>query len=291
MPTDSSGRSSTKTTRGLPARFIETDDKASFVENFPRNIAPTTDDRPYFFNYTKWSDPFATAKFEVTSVSQGNPRFLLAQLGLSAVLAVTLIVLPLVSSRRVSRTHAPRFFVYFTGLGAGFIAIEIALIQKLTLFLGHPIYSITVTLFCILFFSGLGSLFSARWFERDPRSAWLIPLGLSVSLGLLLLLFPSVLQACIAWPLSARAAITAVALAPTAFLLGVPFAYGIRLLDRMNPALIPWAWAVNGAFSVVGSVLTVVVSMNFGFTAVLVGALCAYAIAFSALPRNVRYRG
>ncbi len=276
--------------RDLAAQFIESEDKDGFIRDFPRNISPTTDDRPYFFNYTKWGNLTEASKHfvEPTAVSQGNPIFLLGQLALSALLAVTLIVLPLVVSRRahLDRRHAGRFLVYFLGLGAGFIAIEVALIQKLTLFLGHPLYSITVTLFCILVFTGLGSLLSRRWFEEDRRLEWLVPAGLVVSLGLFILVFPKIVTACIGLPLLLRALITALSLAPTAFLLGVPFAYGIRLLVRMNPSLIPWGWAVNGGFSVVGSVLTVVVSMNLGFTAVLIGALGVYAVAFAALPRG-----
>jgi len=279
----------------LPAQFIASQDKKSFIRDFPRNISPTTDDRPYFFNYTKWGSLTEAKKYvgEPTAVSQGNPIFLLAQLGLSALLAVTLIVLPLAASRRahVDRRHALRFLVYFLGLGAGFIAIEVALIQKLTLFLGHPLYSITVTLFCILVFTGMGSLLSRRWFEEDRRFEWLVPVGLAVSLGLFILVFPKIVTACIGLPLLLRALITALSLAPTAFLLGVPFAYGIRLLIKMNPSLIPWGWAVNGGFSVVGSVLTVVVSMNLGFTAVLVGALGVYAVAFAALPRGAGASG
>jgi spermidine synthase len=276
--------------RNLPAQFIASQDKEGFIRAFPRDISPTTDDRPYFFNYTKWGSLTEARKYagEPTSVSQGNPIFLFGQLALSTLLAVTLIVLPLAASRRahLDRRHAARFLIYFLGLGAGFIAIEVALIQKLTLFLGHPLYSITVTLFCILIFTGVGSLLSRRWFEEDRKLERLVPAGLALSLGLFILVFPKIVTACIGLPLLLRALITALSLAPTAFLLGVPFAYGIRLLVKMNPSLIPWAWAVNGGFSVVGSVLTVVVSMNLGFTAVLIGALGAYAVAFAALPRG-----
>jgi hypothetical protein len=295
MPQPGADRQRELKQQNLPAQFIVSEYKEHFIRSFPRDISPTTDDRPYFFNYTKWGSLAEARKYvaEPTSVSQGNPIFLLGQLALSTLLAVTLIMLPLALSRRahVDRRHAARFLVYFLGLGAGFIAIEIALIQKLTLFLGHPLYSITVTLFCILIFTGAGSLLSRRWFEEDRKLEWLVPAGLVLSLGLFILVFPKIVTACIGLPLLLRALITALSLAPTAFLLGVPFAYGIRLLVKMNPSLIPWAWAVNGGFSVVGSVLTVVVSMNLGFTAVLIGALGVYAVAFAALPRGAGASG
>ncbi len=274
--------------RSPVARFVASEDRAGFIRSFPRNIAPTTDDRPYFFNFTRWTDPFGWTEHieEPSAVSQGNPLFILAQLAASTVLAVLLIVTPLVLSRhrRAERHHAGGFFVYFVGLGMGFIAIEIALIQKLTLFLGHPLYSITVTLFSILIFTGLGSLLSAGWFRGAAPRVWLVPAGIAAYLVVFVLAAPAVTAACIGWPLPARIAITVAALAPGSFLLGVPLAYGIRVANARNRTLVPWAWAVNASFTVVGSILSVVVSMNFGFNAVLLGAAVVYGVAFAALP-------
>jgi hypothetical protein len=218
----------------------------------------------------------------------GNPAFLLGQLILSTLLATGLIVAPLLVSRhrRFDRSHAGRFFVYYLCLGIGFIAIEVSLMQKLTLFLGHPLYSITITLFSILSFSGLGSLLSARWFEGRGRGRWLLPAGIAFTVVLFVGIAPSVVRVAIGLPLAARMLITVALLSPTAFLLGVPLAYGIRLLNRLNPSIIPWAWAVNACFTVVGSVLTVVISMNFGFNAVLLGAALVYMVGFAALPRE-----
>jgi spermidine synthase len=270
--------------------FLASDDRDAFIRHFPRDISPTTDDRPYFFNYSKWSRPLDSVKWawSPTSVSQGNPFLLLAQLLLSTVLALTLIVIPLLASpqRSFDRLYAPRFFGYFLGLGAGFIAIEIALMQKLTLFLGHPLYSITVTLFCILVFTGIGSLLSAHWFETSGSRAWLVPAGIALFVGLFIIIAPGLTRAYIGQPLPVRILMTAGLLAPIAFLLGVPLAYGIRLLHRINPSLIPWAWAVNACFTVVGSILAAILSMNLGFNAVLIAAVIVYAAAFAALPRR-----
>lgn|GEM_PF-4673294 len=166
----------------------------------------------------------------------------MTQLLLSSLLAVGLIVAPLVATerRRFDRRHAPRFFVYFLGLGVGFIGIEIALMQKLTLFLGHPLYSITVTLFCILVFTGVGSLVSARWFETTRNREWFVPAGIALTVVLFVIAAPSIVRAAIGLPLAARVVVSAAILAPIAFLLGVPLAYGIRLLNWMNRSLIPW---------------------------------------------------
>lgn len=271
--------------------FVLAEDKEAFIRDFPRNLTPTTDDRPYFFNYTKWKNPFAAAAYlsEPTMVSQGNPLFILGQLGLSAVLSVGLIVLPLARSRRgvgaAERRHSRPFLVYFGALGAGFIAIEIVMMQKLTLFLGHPLYSVTVTLFSLLLFTGIGSLISGRWFLSNPKLAWVVPAGLVALVGGFALVSPRFVSAFIGLDLPARIALTVAVLAPIGVLLGVPFAYGIRLLDRLNPALIPWAWAVNGCCTVIGSILTAVLSMNFGFNIVLAGALFLYVAAFFAVAR------
>ena len=272
----------------LPTEFIRTADKASFTRDFPRDISPTTDDRPYFFNFSRWRNPLASAEYvwEPTVISQGNPLFILGQLVLSVLLAATLIVLPLTRVRDTlgDRTDLRRTLIYFAALGLGFIAIEIALIQKLTLFLGHPIYSLTVTLFVMLVFTGLGSLLSERWFVTPGPRGFVVPAGLTVFVGLFLWIHPWLVESFIGLSLSARIAITVALLAPIGLLLGVPFAYGVRILDRTNPKLVAWAWAINAALTVIGSILTVVLSMNFGFRAVIVTALVVYWIGFAALP-------
>jgi len=273
--------------RNLWSRFIRSRDKASFIRDFPRNISPTTDDEPYFFNFTKWSHPIRAGRFveEPTHVSQGNPLFIIGQLVVSTVIALLFILAPLALFRRRGLDHAylERFLVYFSGLGAGFISIEIALMQKLTLFLGHPLYSITVTLFAILVFTGFGSLFSGRWFHSPGRRAWFVPAALAALLTLVILFSPAIVTHFVGLPLPWRITIAVALLAPIALVLGIPFAYGIHLLNRFNPTIVPWAWAVNGFFTVIGSILVVIVSMNLGFSIVLVAAVLIYAAAFASL--------
>lgn len=274
-------------TGSLVETFVRSPNKAEFIRGFPRDISATTDDRPYFFNFTRWRKPFGSVKYigEPTSVSQGNPVILFGQLGLSTLLALIFIVLPLVIFRgkALSRKYMGRFLIYFCGLGVGFIVIEISLLQKLVLFLGHPLYSITVTLFSILVFTGLGAMLSARWFRAPGWRTAFVPVMLAVLLGLLILFSPRLTSAFVGLPLIQRMLIAIFTLAPIALVLGVPFAFGIRLLDRFNPTIIPWAWAVNGFCTVIGSILSVVLTMNLGFNFVLIAAVVVYAIAFSAL--------
>jgi spermidine synthase len=272
---------------GVINDFIRAKDRHVLIDDFPTNIEPTDDDRPYFFNYAKWQHPIESMRHfsDHPAVSQGNPLFILMQLGLSIVLSALFVLLPL---RRRGRPSAPsmglsRYGVYFAGLGLGFIFIEIAVIQKLTLFLGQPVYSLTVTLFSLLVFTGVGSLLFGARFAPGDRRVWVVPAALVLYLGLFALGAQPFVMHFIGLALPLRIAITVALLAPLGCLLGVPFAHGIRTLERDNPSLGPWAWAINGCMSVIGSILTVIVSMNFGFAVVLWIAAITYIVAFAAL--------
>jgi hypothetical protein len=274
---------------GLVETFVLSEDKQRFVDAFPRDITPTTDDRPYFFNFSKWRNPFESRRYvlETPAVSQGNPFFILLHLLLSILLSGGLILLPLTRLGGLPRRGVWRYLVYFSGLGMGFIAIELSVIQKLTLFLGLPIYSITVTLFSILVFAGMGSLVLAGRFSTTAPQIWVVPLGLLGLLASFVLFAADFINALIGLPLPARIMMTILILTPISLLLGVPFAYGIRVLNERNPTIIPWAWGVNGCFSVIGSILTVVISMNLGFRTVLCMAGVIYLVAFWALRREI----
>jgi hypothetical protein len=270
--------------------FILSNDKARLIRDFPRDISPTTDDQPYFFSFTRWDQVFESKDLatELPSVSQGNPFFILTQLLVSGLLSVGLIFLPLARRTTIPKKGAYGFLGYFASLGLGFIFIEIAAMQKLTLFLGQPVYSITVTLFCLLVFTGLGSLFFARRIPVDGSRVWLIPGAVVASVALFVLVTPWMVKELIGLSLFARVCVVALLLAPIGLSLGVPFAFGIRAVSRTNPELLPWAWAINGCFSVCGSILTVVISMNFGFQVVLWTACAVYALGFAALAATRR---
>ncbi|HKP57713.1 MAG TPA: hypothetical protein VJV78_13370 [Polyangiales bacterium] len=265
--------------------FMRSTDKQRFIDAIPENIAPTEDDQPYFFNFVKWQHPIDSLHHlnDIPMISQGNPFFVGAQLLLSALLSGVLIIWPLARRAGLPKAGAGRILVYFSALGLGFISIEISVIQKLTLLLGQPVYSLTVTLASLLVFTGLGSLGLARRVQRGTTSAWIVPVALVVYLALVNLLSPWVVAQLIAESLPVRMAATVIVLAPLGLLLGVPFAYGLRVTQSHAPQLTPWAWAINGFMSVVGSILTVVISMNFGFSTVLWLAAVIYVIGFSAL--------
>ncbi|HEX4341549.1 MAG TPA: hypothetical protein VH062_36820 [Polyangiaceae bacterium] len=266
-------------------RFIREPDKQKLIDAFPMNISPTVDDKPYFFNYARWQHPIASVQRidDIPSASQGNPMLILSQFFVSIVLSALLIVYPIARRSDVPKKGKGRYFVYFAGLGLGFIFIEVGAIQKLTLFLGQPVYSLTVTLFSLLVFTGLGSLLFAGRLSPGDRRIWAVPLGIAVFIAIFLggsSLFVSHL---IGLPVGVRIALAVLLLCPIGLLLGVPFAYGLRVVADYHPSLTSWAWAINGSVSVVGSILTVIVSMNFGFTAVMCAAVLVYLVAFTAL--------
>lgn len=273
----------------LVEQFLTTPDKAAFIRDFPRDITPTTDDKPFFFNFTKWSNPLKAKAYvsEPQQVSQGNPFFILGQLVIVLLLSLLLIVGPLcmVKRERIQGASVWRVLVYFAALGLGFISIEIGLMQKLTLLLGLPIYSLTVTLFSMLFFTGVGSLVLGPVFSTaQKRGVWIVPVGIALLLAAAIPGSTALVRGVIAEPLPVRILAAIGVLAPISLLLGVPFAYGVRRLNQLNPGLIPWAWAVNACCTVVGSILAMIVAMNLGFNCVLMLSGLIYLIGFAALP-------
>jgi hypothetical protein len=165
----------------LLEKFIREPGKKRFIRDFDFNIALTTDDNAYSFNFSRWSDTLLRSPVDTSigRVSGGDPGHLFLQLGFRSMMAFLLVILPMLIFRikTVPLAGLPRFSTYFACLGLGFMCVEISLMQKLTLFLGHPIYSITATLFALLVFTGLGSLFSGRWCTPGSVLLWCVPAG------------------------------------------------------------------------------------------------------------------
>ncbi len=233
-------------------------------------MQPASDDRPYFYQ-----------------LEPELPRSRAGQLLTFILASVTsigaiLIFAPLL---RLSLPQKNRLLmgniVYFGSLGIGFMLVEIPLMQKLSLLLGHPAYSVSVTLAGMLVFCGLGSLaagaFGAR--QRDPIPIVLVAAATAVTLQAVLV---DALPRAHLSTLASRVALALAFLAPGSFVLGMPFPLKLRTLARADDVLVPWAWAVNGLASVVGSVLALALSMQFGFHGTLLGAAGFYVAALAA---------
>jgi hypothetical protein len=170
----------------------------------------------------------------------------------------------------------------------GFMFIEITLIQKFILFLGHPVYSLSVVLSSLLVFAGIGSLYTVRLNQEHARKLVII-IGSLVTIVLVYsFLLTKLAYIFLGWTLICRFTISVLLLAPLGFLIGMPFPIGIRLADGVDPKLIPWLWGVNGCLSVVSSVLSVIIALSFGFSVVLRCAAIVYLLAMLAMQRESR---
>jgi len=210
---------------------------------------------------------------------------LLILLAQALLLATGFILWPLwrFQRRGLTTRGASQFVAYFAALGVGFILIEIGLMQRFILFLGHPVYSTSVVLFSILTFSGMGSFLSGRLLgERDPRRLQMrvIPLLGALTLAYIFVL-PPLFHNLIALDLTYRVVVSVLLLIPLGLLMGMPFPLGIRLVDRVNPGLVAWAWGVNGFSSVVGSILAVMIAQSYGFSVVIGLAVAVYFVGLA----------
>ncbi|MGA9350974.1 MAG: hypothetical protein WBW48_19515 [Anaerolineae bacterium] len=265
-------------------------DRARFYAGYSYDVSPTSDDRPFFFHFFKWSQtPEILQTFgKVWQPFGGSGYFVLVALLILALLAsAVLILLPLLFHRRQpdaprvtgEELRGPRWrvFAYFAMLGLGYLFVEIPLMQHFILFLGHPIYAFAAVLFAILLFSGLGSMISARL--SLPRTL----MALIGAIILYPLVLPLVFQLLLGQSLGLRLLVSVLSLAPLGFLMGVPFPKGIEIIGRLAPDLVPLAWGINGCTSVLASILSAMLAISFGFSRVLVGASVAYLVALGVI--------
>jgi hypothetical protein len=267
-------------------------DPARELASYPYEVGAVTDDSPFFWHFTGFRkavrQAFSARESLLDPAEGAGERVLLALLLCVVVLAAVGLLLPFVAIRRTwqAMPHKGRAAIYFGSIGMGFMLLEIALIQKLTLFLGYPTYSLTVTLFALLLFTGLGSIASARLIARRDRAL----LALFAATAVLALGYQSGLGFLVTHvggaALSLRIAIAVALLAPLGLCLGAFMPLGLLTVSRLGPhgaAFVAWAWAINGFASVVSSILAVILSMVVGFQAVLMLAVAFYLVAALAL--------
>lgn len=260
-------------------RLILAPDRAAFYASYPLDVRPTDDDRPFFFHTTRFRNQLQVA-FGRSMLFGNGLSALLTLMGISAILVTLFILGPLVMGGGRPERGWGAWLIYFAALGAGFMLLEVALLQRLVLLLGHPVFSLTVTLFALLLGTGLGSLFSRRIAASHVRSFALATIAGIIVMGVAaVVVLPAVIDLAIAWPLAVRIVVAAIVMTPAGVLLGVPLPAGMRLLAERRPAIIPWGWGVNGAFSVVGATLAVFIAMNWGFSTTLLASAGTYALA------------
>ena len=176
------------------------------------------------------------------------------------------------------------FYTYFAGIGFGFLLIEVAMLQRLSIFLGHPTYGLSVVLFTVLVFSGIGSMLTERLVRPDRRRSALLPLIVLVGiLGAVGWVTPAVLRAMDGATTPWRIAAAVALLAPASLMMGMPFAIGMRQAARVPGTPTAFLWGINGATSVCASVLGVVIALFAGISAAYWVGVGAYLLALASL--------
>jgi hypothetical protein len=262
--------------------LITSNDPSAFANAYWFNVAPVYDKNPFFFFTLKTRDVIknvlaGTGKGMDWRINLGV-TVLFMVLAISIVAVLAFLILPLA----LHRTNAPRGptsrLFYFIAVGLGFILVEIALIQRFVLFLGHPTYALTVVVFLMLLSSGAGSFISRKWLKQT--SSVRIPL-LAIAAGIIAYVFvlPVALSSLIGLDFGLKLLISAVMIVPLGFAMGMPFPTGLRALSELNDNRVEWAWAMNAAASVLGSVSAMIIAIHFGLNMTLLCGSMAYLAA------------
>lgn len=261
--------------------FFNTADREAFYKHYPYRVRPVSDDDPFFFNYTKLGQLTRAPRIDSFWLYWLGQTILLYGALLITSLSLLFIVVPLfvVYRRHQVIRGKYRFMGYFLCLGLAFMFIEIVLMQRFTLFLGQPIYALSLVLFCLLVFAGMGSWVTRQLPVDSPRVLWVVFGGLIGTLFFTYLLTDLLFNALLHTSILIRLAVSVALLAPPAFLMGFAFPLAVKLALRFSPRMTPWGWAINGYAGVLGSFASVILGMLFGFKLVYAVALLLYAIA------------
>jgi spermidine synthase len=273
------------------AGLIRSQDARTFSAGYAYNVAPVTDNVPFFFFTLKPEQVFR-------NLNQGGMDWkvnmgiaiLVLLLIISVAAVMAFLVVPLALSPQARSGRSLRL-LYFIAIGLGYILVEIAFIQRFVLFLGNPTYALTVVVFLMLLSSGLGSLLSRRWLHRPTRVAWAIAVIVTALLVCVLGL-PRLLETLVGLPLISKLLISVLGLVPLGLAMGMPFPSGLRALSHSaeldnseaKHGAVEWAWAMNAASSVLGSVLAMVIAIQFGLNVTLACGAGAYFVAILLLP-------
>lgn len=252
-------------------------------------VGPVTDDSPFFWHFAWFRDAVHAPDPSIDPEDSTGERVLLVLLAFVVVFAAAMLLLPfaVLGAQWRALPYKGWAAVYFAALGVGFMFFEVPLIQMLTLFLGYPSYSLSVTLFALLLSTGAGSLASARY-PRHARTLLVLVGVLALLVACYRFAWPPLVARLIGSGLPIRVLASVAVVAPLGFVLGafMPLGLGrIAGLATTEREYVAWAWAVNGFFSVISSVASTILAMAIGFNAILLTALAVYAVAVAAMTR------
>ncbi|HSB31188.1 MAG TPA: hypothetical protein VLD55_06265 [Candidatus Sulfobium mesophilum] len=266
--------------------LIFPDARKGFIDRYLFDIAPVHDENPFFHFYLK----LRNIKKIYTMMGEKwqyfvEEGYMLPLIFVQVIsLGLVLVVFPALRRKKsADKSSAGNLFFtlsYFALLGIGFMFTEISFIQKMILPLENPPFAMSAVLSSLLFSSGAGSLLSRRFslLRKSP-----VLLVISILIVTYSLLLPAVIPLLFPYSLKTKLVAVFIMLLPAGLLIGIPFPLGITLLGESRPALIPWAWAVNGCFSVIAPILAVILALSVGFRAVLAAGAGMYMLAFFSL--------
>jgi len=279
------------------SELIARNDPWAFARDYAYNVAPVSDNAPFFFFTLKIKQ--ALGDEGLREGIDWKVNLGVAVLGMvfliSLAAVAVFLILPMIFGSGGPASRGSRWIqlLYFVFVGLGFILVEIAFIQRFVLFLGHPTYALTVVIFLLLLSSGAGSLISRRWLP-DPERIWIPLLILVAAIGVHVLILPALLNALVGLAFTVKLVISGLLLIPLGLAMGMPFPTGLRALagagslaGEATGNAVEWAWAMNAASSVLGSVLAMVIAIYWGLNVTLACGAAAYLVAVG-LARTLR---
>lgn len=259
-----------------------------FIENYPYNIAPVSDDKPFFFNYLKFGGEILPE--EVKVISGDNSPFAVTVLLLTFLqllfLSLSLLVTPLFFMSKDEKKFSPLLQIpAFAAIGFGFMFVEMTLIQKFTLLFGDPATSAATAIGLLLVFSALGSLFSKKILILSGEKLFFSGTAIIVPLMILgyAAVMPHFMAFCAGSGFAMKLLLTALFTAPLGFTMGTVFPVSLLLAGEKKPFFIPLAFSAEGAASVLATVVSVIIAMAYGFKFVFVLAAFCYFFAAAAM--------
>jgi len=265
----------------------------------PSMLTPATDDKPFFddnykFSDVSWStikdvfsqDDKAILALKSKPVAQITLLTMLVQV---LIISILLLIIPAIFIKGERKFKVDKkFLMFFAFIGLGYISIQISLIQKFTLFLGQPVYTMLTVISSMLIFSGIGAKYSQKFINNSRIKLYSVFLIIAIYTMFLGLISPVLFEALFSLSLILRIIITIILLAPLAYFMGMPFPTGISMLRNDDSRMVGISWAVNGFFSVIGTVITMILAMVFGFKIIFFMAGVFYL--FALLFMTIRYK-
>ncbi|MCI0616712.1 hypothetical protein L0244_27345 [bacterium] len=295
------------TSNNVFTQLMRDESHDTVVKQAPFELEAPTDDKPFMEHFYRVQSLFSKEMREKGLqpfwASAGLAAFTMYEATYSdlslyvilveaSLLSTIFIIYPLLKMKRegIAVHGAWSLLIYFFSLGAGFILIEICFIQKYILFIGYPVYAVAAILSALLIAAGVGSYCSSRLKKDSIRILRVVICALVTIILIQIVLVPWFFRQFLAAPFIIRIILSILLIFPCGFFMGMPFPIGLSLTAERNKNFIPWAWGINGYATVIGSVLSVILALHFGFRVVLLIAAAIYVLAYFSLSFSARQR-